>query len=171
MPMSNFVTYLSFGIGIFGILIAIIQGFERKKLKQFMYSQAWHIFSVSNLSFGAAQSALKAYKELYGDKLDPEILEYLSKCDAHNINLFIEAIRQIHLSEPKFNLETITQWTMQGKIRKEQAQYFIQIMSPELPSLIFLIWDSSVLKIKQKLIKWVKPQYPQKNTQNNSKPE
>jgi len=169
--MGNFEMYLSVGIGIFGVIIAIVQGFERKKLKQFMYSQAWHIFSVSNLSFTAAQSALKVYKESYADKLNPEIFEYLSKCDAHNINLFIEAIRQIHLSEPKFNLETITQWTMQGKIRKEQAQYFIQIMSPELPNLISLIWNSSILRIKQKLIKWITPQYQKENTQNNTKPE
>ncbi len=138
MSTIDFVTYLSFGVGLFGIIIAFYQGFERRKLKQYVYSQAWHIFSISNISFATIQSALKAYKEIYKDKLDPLVFEPLSKCEAHSINLFIESIRQIHLSEPKFNLETIFGWAQQGKITKEQAQYFIRMMPMEQPNILAL---------------------------------
>ena len=99
MQLDNIWQYSSFIIGIFGIIIALMQGFERKKLKEFMHSQAWQIFSISNYSFSSAQSALKVYKEKYADNIDPEILEHLSKCDAFNLNVFIESIRQIQLSD------------------------------------------------------------------------
>lgn len=170
MSTTGMVTYLSFGVGLFGIIIAFYQGFERRKLKQYVYSQAWHIFSISNISFATIQSALKAYKEIYKDKLDPLVFEPLSKCEAHSINLFIESIRQIHLSEPKFNFETITGWAMQGKITKEQAQYFIRMMPMERPNLIALAWNSLTLRLKQKLINRIGPQQKKENTQSDSKP-
>lgn len=167
MSLQDILSYSSFAIGVFGIIIALFQGFEKKKLRQYVYSQAWHVFSMANISFGANQNALKAYREIYQDNINPTVLEYLAKCEAFNISLFVESIRQIHLSEPKFNLETITQWAMQGKISKEHMPYFIRMMPMDQTSLLSLMWNSFALRIKQKCIASINPQQNKENTQNN----
>ena len=123
---------------------------------------------MANISIGANQGALKAYKEIYQDNINPTVLEHLAKCEAFNISLFVESIRQVHLSEPKFNLETITQWAMQGKISKEHMPYFIRMMPMEPPSIISLIWNSITLRIKQKCIARINPQQNKENSQTNS---
>ncbi|MFH0784819.1 MAG: hypothetical protein V2B20_23080 [Pseudomonadota bacterium] len=170
MPTIEIISYVSFVVGVFGILIAFYQGFERKRLKQFLYSQAWHIFSVSNISFGTIQAALKSYKTAHNDKTNTDVIELLSKCEAHNVNLFIEAIRQIQLSEPRFDLEMITSWTMQGKITKEQAPYFLRMMPFSKPRLIRLFFESINMRWKQKLMKRItQPHQDINNPESNNK--
>jgi len=166
MNPQDIMQYSSFGIGVIGIIVAFIQGFERRKLQQFMYSQAWHIFSISNLSFAAAQATLKEYKETYEDKINPKIFEPLSKCEAYNITLFIESIRQIQLTEPAFNLNTIMTWQMQGRISKEQASYFIKAMPMTSPNIISLAWHTLTLQIRNKLVKSISP-HQDKNNAND----
>lgn len=168
MPIQDILSYSSFAIGVFGIFIAFYQGFERKKLKQYVHSQAWHIYSMSNVSVGSLVLALKSYKEVHQDNISPPVLEQLSKCEAFGLSLFMESIRQIHLSEPKFNLETITQWAMQGKIQKDHMPYFMKLMPMDHPSIIAMIWNSFTLKIKQKCIASMNPTTEQVKPQQNS---
>lgn len=85
----DIMSVLSLGFGILGVSIAFYQGFERKKLKQYVHSQSWHIYSMSNISSGALQLALKAYKEAYQDNINPAVFEQLSKCEAFSISLFM----------------------------------------------------------------------------------
>ena len=106
----------SLAIGIIGILLAIYQGFERKKLKNYVRSQAWHIYSMALMTSNFIQGALQSYKEIHKDNINPIVFEQLSKSDASNISLFLESIRQIQLSEPKFDIASIMTWKMQGKI-------------------------------------------------------
>jgi hypothetical protein len=169
MNPQDIMQYSSFGIGVIGIIVAFIQGFERRKLQHFMYSQAWHIFSISNLSFGAAQATLKEYKETCEDKINPKIFEPLSKCEAYNITLFIESIRQIQLTEPAFNLNTIMTWQMQGRISKDQASYFIKAMPISSPSIINLAWNAITLKVRNKLVKSISPHQDKNDAHDNSK--
>jgi len=168
MSVQDILSYSSFVIGVFGIFIAFYQGFERKKLKQYVHSQAWHIYSMSNVSVGSLVLALKAYKEYHQDNINPSVLEQLSKCEAFGVSLFMESIRQIHLSEPKFNLETITQWAMQGKISKDHMPYFMKLMPMDSPSVIAMLWNSFTLRIKQKCITSISPQQNKENGQDNS---
>lgn len=165
MTTQEIIQYSSIGIGVFGIIVALYQGFERKKLKQFIYSQSWNIFSISQLSFASAQQALKSYKEAYKEKLNPDIFEQLAKCDAHNINLFVESIRQIQLSEPKFDLETVTMWKLQGRINDQTAAFFIKAMPMKSPSIPKMVWQVLTLRIRQKLTKLI----TQKKQPDNSK--
>jgi len=157
----------SLAIGIFGILLAIYQGFERKKLKGFVRTQSWHVYSMAIMSFGSIQSALKNYKEIHKDNLNPIVFEQLSKSDAYNVSLFLEAIRQIQLSEPKFNIQSIMTWAMQGKIAKDHIPLFHRMMTMDSPGLFSLAWQSFQIKIQSKFIQ--KPQ-PQQNTEQNAKP-
>ena len=145
--------YLSLAIAILGILIALYQGFEKKRLSRYLRSQSWYIYSMSLLSWGAAQTALKKYKEAAGEKLNPDIFESLSKCDAYNLSLSLESIRQIQLSEPRFDLETITTWAMQGKIPKDHAPLFLRILSLEPPGTLSLLWKTFTMRITMKLHK------------------
>ncbi len=156
-------------IGIVGVLLATYQGFERKKLKEYVRSQSWHVYSMAIMSFGSIQTALKNYKEIHKDNLNPMVFEQLSKSEAYNVSLFLESIRQIQLSEPRFNLESIMTWAMQGKIAKEHMSLFHRMMTMDSPGVISLAWQSMKLKIQNKIIH--KPQTQQSAEQNTKPPQ
>jgi hypothetical protein len=145
--------YPSLAISILGILIAVYQGFEKKRLSRYLRSQSWYIYSMSLLSWSVAQTALKKYKEVAGEKLNPDIFESLSKCDAYNLSLSLESIRQIQLSEPRFDLETITTWAMQGKIPKDHTSLFLRILSLEPPGTLRLFWKTFIMRLTMNLQK------------------
>ena len=147
-----------------GIAIALFQGSEKKKLQKYFLSQSWHIFTLSNISTGSLSAALKTYKETNTDNINPAILETLSKSEAFNINLFLESIRLIFLTEPKFDFGTINSWAMQGKIKREHMSYFFSMMPMDTPNMLGIIW----LRIKQKFINIISPQQHKENSQTNS---
>jgi len=144
-------SFISLAVGIIGILLAVYQGFEKRRLSRYLRSQSWYIYSMSLMSWSAAQSALKKYKEADGGKINPDIFEFLSKCDAYNFSLSLEAIRQIQLSEPRFDLQTITTWTMQGKIPKDHMPLFLRILSLEPSGVLCLLWKTFTTKLTMKL--------------------
>lgn len=143
----------SLALGILGVVVALYQGFEKRKLSRYLRSQAWYIYSMSLASWGSAQVALKQYKAAYSDNVKPEIIESLANCDAYNFSLSLEAIRQIQLSEPRFDIESITTWAAQGKIPKDHAPSFMRILSLEPSNIISLLWDGFKLKLRLKLHK------------------
>ncbi|MEY6433598.1 hypothetical protein ABC977_14425 [Thioalkalicoccus limnaeus] len=151
METQETIQYASVGLGIFGIIIAFYQGIERRKLKQFMYSQAWNIYSISQRSFAHSQKALNLYKEQHKENLNPEVFEQLAKCEAHNVGLFVESIRQIQLSEPKFDIETIIRWKMQGRINDQTASFFIKEMPMKSPSIPAMTWQAMTLQLRRRL--------------------
>jgi hypothetical protein len=162
----------SFIVGILGILLALYQGFEKRKLSRYLRSQSWYIYSMSLLSWASAQAALKKYKETASDKLQPDIFENLSKCDALNLSLSLEAIRQIQLSEPRFDVETIMLWAAQGKIPKDHTPQFLRILSAEPPNIFSFVWQSFRTKWIMKLQKKAMDQIPKPaDTQKDSKPK
>ena len=167
MSTQEIMNFLSFAFGIIGVVIAIIQGFERKKLKQFMHSQSWHLYSVSQLTFGSSQSALKTYKDKTKNEIDRDIYEQLSKCEAFNISLFLEVIRQIQLSEPKFDFETITAWKMQGRISDNVMPYFIKAIAMKTPGIPRMALDVLTIKIRKMLTKAISNKNYQDNTKTN----
>jgi hypothetical protein len=69
------------------------------------------------------------------------------------LSLSLESIRQIQLSEPRFDLETITTWAMQGKIPKDHAPLFLRILSLEPPGTLSLLWKTFTMRITMKLHK------------------
>jgi len=143
-------------IGIIGVIIALYQGFEKRRLSRYLRSQSWYIYSMSLVSWSNAQSALNQYKESEKEKLlNPSILESLAKCDAFNFSLSLEAIRQIQLSEPRFDLETIMTWTIQGKIPKDHAPLFLRILSLEPPNKFQILWQTFFIRLNTKLQKKV----------------
>lgn len=142
---------INLGLAMLGILIALYQGFEKRRLSRYLRSQSWYIYSMSLMSWSSAQAALKKYKDTHGEKLNPEIFETLAKCDAYNFSLSLEAIRQIQLSEPRFDIETIITWGMQGKIPKDHTPLFLRILSLNPPNMFMLFWKTLWLKLNTKL--------------------
>jgi hypothetical protein len=167
MTTQDIIQYSSIALGVFGIIVGLYQGFERKKLKQYMYSQAWNVFTITQYSLSSTQQALKIYKETYKDNLNAEVFEQLARCDAYNINLFGEAVRQIQLSEPKFNLETITTWKLQGRINDQMATHFVKAMQMKTPGIASMVWQTLTLKIRQRLTKSITQQKQPNNSQKN----
>lgn len=163
------ISYPSLAFGILGILIALYQGFEKRRLSRYLRSQSWYIYSMSLMSWNLAQTALKKYKDTYVEKLNPEIFESLSKCDAYNFSLSLEAIRQIQLSEPRFDLESITTWSMQGKIPKDHTALFLRILSLDQTNSLYLLWKTFLYRFTLKLQKkFVKQPHTINDRQNNS---
>jgi hypothetical protein len=162
----------SFIVGTLGILLALYQGFEKRKLSRYLRSQSWYIYSMSLLSWASAQAALKKYKEIASDKLQPDIFENLSKCDALNLSLSLEAIRQIQLSEPRFDVETIMLWAAQGKIPKEHTPQFLRILSVEPLNIFSFVWQSFKTKWIMKLQKKAIDRVPKpSDSQEDSEPK
>jgi len=153
-------SFASFAVGIIGVLLALYQGFEKRKLSHYLLSQSWYIYSMSLMSWGAAQTALKKYKELNRKQLDPDIFESLSKCETFNFNLSFESFRQIQLSEPRFDVETIMTWAAQGKIPKDHTPLFLRILSVSPPNIFSFVWQAYVTKWVMKLQKKIINQVP-----------
>ena len=119
---------LGYIIGIIGILIALWQGNERKKLIKFARSQSWFLYSKANNMTGIVQTAHKTYIEKYSAALDSEVCKLLSQSTAFGLEMFRETIRLIQVSEPKFNFKTIDLWQRQGKIAPDHKQLFIELV-------------------------------------------
>jgi UDP-2,3-diacylglucosamine pyrophosphatase LpxH len=92
---------IGIGIGILGIAIAIYQGFERKKLENYVRSQSWYLYSKTNNAIGILQEAINKYKNAHKDNINNDVIEGLAHSNALGQELYKETIRYIQLSEPK----------------------------------------------------------------------
>ncbi|MBF0465752.1 MAG: hypothetical protein HQK88_11940 [Nitrospirae bacterium] len=125
MDVQSIVGYT---IGLAGLIYAIYQGREYKKLKSYNRSEAWIIYENVNNLTGGIQFILKKYKEVHSASMNIEIIEYIARNDTFAQNLIKETIRQIQLSEPRFNMDTIKHWISLGKISETQEKYFNQFV-------------------------------------------
>lgn len=120
---------IGIAIGILGIVIAVYQGFERKKLKEYVRSQAWYLYSKTNNAIGILQEAINQYKHVHKDNIDNDVIEGLAHSNALGQELYKETIRYIQLAEPHFNKKAIDSWVQNGKIDEDHAKHFIRIAS------------------------------------------
>ena len=118
-------------LGVIGIVLAVIslvyavyQTREKKKLEEYVRSQAWYIYSKANNVTGIAQAGLGAYKQAHAQSLNTQVLELMAKTDAFGQDLFKETIRQIQLAEPDFTHNQIDVWVSDGKLDKDHAALF-----------------------------------------------
>ena len=114
--------------GVVGILIAIYQIREGKKVKDFIRSEAWATYSRTNDIGAKSQKSLKIYREKHTDNIDPDVLEALTRSAAGALELFYDAIRQVKYAEPKFNPATIEYWNSTGKIIDAHKENFYDIV-------------------------------------------
>lgn len=103
-------------IAIIGIGFAVYEGSERKKLQKLARTQAWVLYNKANNLTGIIQAARSKYIEKHKENTDSEVSDLLSKSTAFGLEAFRESVRQIQISEPKFDFDSIALWERQEKI-------------------------------------------------------
>jgi hypothetical protein len=131
---------LSEWTGIVGVVLAVLslayalwEKRSRARLSDFIRAQNWSLYGKASNSIGHAQTALAKYKALGKDKLDPDVLEFLSKADAFGQDVFKDVIRQIQFSEPVFDDETVSRWVREGRVAEKYALLFRQLTRANKP--------------------------------------
>ncbi len=154
----------SFVVGILGVVVALYQGFEKKKLDQFVKNQAWHNYSLVLRSWGTQQSAFKKYKTIHEDNINLEVYESMTQADTFLHSLHLESIRQIQLSERNFDINTVNLWQYIGRISESQAKAFKETAPFNPPGLIGSFQLHIHRYLQEKISKY------QANLTNNKKP-
>ena len=103
-------------IGLIGVGYAVYQGSQRKKLQKLARTQAWVLYNKTNNLTGIIQAARNKYIEKHKENIDSEVSDLLSKSTAFGLEAFRESVRQIQISEPKFDFDSIALWEKQEKI-------------------------------------------------------
>lgn len=124
MIVSDIVGVMGLLLAFVGLAYAVYQSREKKKLKEYIRSQAWYIYAKANNVAGIAQASLDAYKQTYGQNLDIQVLELMTKTNAFGQELFKETIRQIQLSEPQYDNDKIDLWIESGRVDKDHGVLF-----------------------------------------------
>lgn len=124
MSLSDVLGIVGIVLAAIGLAYAVYQTRERKKLEEYIRSQAWYVYSKANNVTGIAQAGLSAYKHAHAQNMNPQVLEFMAKTDAFGQDLFKEAIRQIQLAEPTFTHKQIDTWVSDGKLDMEHAALF-----------------------------------------------
>lgn len=124
MVFSDILGVIGVVLAIVGIAYAVYQTHEKRKLEEYVRSQAWYIYSKANNVTGIAQASLNAYKQAHAQNLNTQLLELMAKTDAFGQDLFKETIRQIQLAEPKFTHTKINTWVENGKLDEDHAALF-----------------------------------------------
>ena len=123
-------------LGIAGLLYALYQGSERRKLSNYIRSQSWYLYEKANNLTGTIQNAEAKYREKHNEQLDVETIGLLSTVNSLGQNMFNETIRQIQLSEPKFDFKHIELWFKQGKISitAHKSLFALLVVGDDTPS-------------------------------------
>ena len=124
MSFSDILAVIGLVLAVVGLAYAVYQTREKKKLEDYVRSQAWYIYSKANNVTGIVQASLNAYKQEHAKNLNTQVLELMAKTDAFGQDLFQETIRQIQLSEPEFTQEQIAAWVADGKLDADHSALF-----------------------------------------------
>lgn len=124
MSFSDTLGVIGIVLAVSGLVYAVYQTREKKKLEEYVRSQAWYIYSKANNVTGIAQAGLGAYKQVHAQNLNTQVLELMAKTDAFGQDLFKETIRQIQLAEPDFTHSQIDVWVSDGKLDEDHAALF-----------------------------------------------
>lgn len=117
-------------IGVLSLAYAFYQGSEKKKLRRYVNSQNWHLYSKSNNANGQLQQAILSYKSDHASALIPHVLASLEKADAFEQDVFKEIVRQIQLSEKRFDKGTVDRWINEGRITDTHAKALFRTLLP-----------------------------------------
>ncbi len=122
--MKNIATYTSIAVGVIGLLIGFWQNSLKNNYQEIVRANTWYGFQKANNASGTLQIAIELYKTKYKDNIDADVLSELTKADAFSQEVYKEAIRQIHFSEPSFNQSDIMRWENGKKITESDKNFF-----------------------------------------------
>lgn len=124
MNFSDILGVIGVVFAVIGLVYAVYQTREKKKLEDYVRLQAWYIYSKANNVTGIAQASLRLYKQAHAQSLNSDVLEIMAKTDAFGQDLFKETIRQIQMAEPDFTSTKIDVWVSDGKLDKDHVPLF-----------------------------------------------
>jgi len=113
--MPDLYTIGSIVLGVIGLLYAIYQGTERRKLEKLSRSEAWVLYS-------------KAVQVLAAIQLQKEPPNERAEQAARD--LCLDCVRLIQRSEARFDLDRISEWVQQGKVQ-ENLQWMFRDISTD----------------------------------------
>jgi hypothetical protein len=131
--MADLLNIAGFLIGVVGLGIALYQGFERKRLQGFVRAEAWTMYEKANNLTGIVQAATRSYRAVHVAGVDAEVLSLMSKSEAFGIELLRESARQIHFSEPRFDLFALDHWVSIGRIDPDHLGIFRTYAVEDVP--------------------------------------
>jgi hypothetical protein len=109
-----------------GFVFALWEHKKKKNLEEYIRINSWFLYERANNSNGNLQLAIRLYKEMYSQDMDVGVIEQFARADAHGQELFKEAIRQIHMSEPSFSNKDFERWVREGKLGETKKQLFLK---------------------------------------------
>jgi hypothetical protein len=118
------INIISICLGIFGIIIAIKQNNDKKKLEKMIRSNNWFNYERANVGNGILQNAIKLYKSIYKNNMNIDLLELLVQSDILSQETYMSVIRNIQLFERSFDEHDIERWKKEGKISDIKADLF-----------------------------------------------
>ena len=124
MTFSDILCVIVLVLPVIGLVYAMYQTREKKKLEEHVRSQSWYIYSKANNVSGIVQASLSAYKHAHAQNVNIEVLELMARTDAFGQDLFTEPIRQIQLAEPELTHQEIGAWVADEKLDKDYAALF-----------------------------------------------
>jgi hypothetical protein len=87
--LGEIVSYTGFTVGILSFAYALWADRKRKRMTDIVRQNNWLIFQRMGNVTGMIQLSLKIYKEKHKDSLDADVVETLSKSDAHGQEVFL----------------------------------------------------------------------------------
>jgi hypothetical protein len=127
MNLSDIIGVLGVIVGVVSLGYAIYERNSRARLERFFRAQNWALLDKASNANGHTQIALTKYKSLGNEKIDLDVLEFLSKADAFGQDVFKDTIRQIHYSEPEFDNETISRWIKEDRVAEKHRNLFLRL--------------------------------------------
>lgn len=129
--MNEYSNLISIIIGIVGLIVGYFQNRQKAHFQRIIRANSWYNFQRAKNSNGTLQSAIQYYKYIHNNSIDSEVLSQLTKSDAFGQEVYKEAIRQIHFSEPSFTILDIDRWEKAGKINERDKIFFANLVESE----------------------------------------
>jgi hypothetical protein len=114
---------IGFLITCFSFLFGLYQYKQSKNLEELVRKRAWAQYKRIDATHGEVQFAIKKYKDIYKDKLNPDLLEIFGKADGLGYGIVNASIEQLDYYED-FTLEKVDRWIANKRINPTHKIYF-----------------------------------------------
>jgi hypothetical protein len=124
---------ISMAFGVIGVRMAMQEKQSRADFQGFIRAQNWFLYEKASLANAHTQLGLKTYILKYKDALDPEVIGLLSMADGFGQDALRDVIRQMQLSEPRFDADTVSRWIREGRVPPGHGRLFANLTPAHQP--------------------------------------
>jgi hypothetical protein len=98
--IGTLITVISAGFGVY-------QFYKSKQKDEILTAQLWSIFHKVNITFGSIQQSISTYKQKHNDKIDSDVIYWLSRQEAYIQTSLEDIIIQICKTDSLINKKTL----------------------------------------------------------------